>query len=186
MQPSTVERIAASTPVTRNRVVDLARVAALSVVFLGHLLLAAVWLDDGDLGTGAILDLAPWTHPLTWVFQVMPVFFLVGGYANGRSWRAARRRGEPWPHWLRARLRRLLTPVVPLLAVWLVLLAVALAAGVDPAVLRTASQTALVPTWFLAAYVVVCALAPLTLRVWERAGWWSVLGGLALGGVVDA
>ena len=174
MQTSTAERIAAATPVTRNRVVDLLRVAALSVVVLGHWLLAAVWLDDGELQTGAVLGLATWTHPVTWVFQVMPVFFLVGGYANGRSWRAARRRGEPWPQWLRARLRRLLVPVVPLLVAWVVILAVALAAGADPAMLRTASQTALVPTWFLAAYVAVCALAPLTLRVWERLGWWSV------------
>lgn len=186
MRTSTVERITAATPATRNRVVDLLRVAALSVVVLGHWLLAAVWIDEGDLQTGAILDLAPWTHPLTWIFQVMPVFFLVGGYANGRSWRAARRRGEPWPQWLRARLRRLLTPVVPLLLFWVLVLAVAVSAGADPAMLRTASQTALVPTWFLAAYVVVCAVAPLTLWVWERSGWWSVLAGLALGGAVDA
>ena len=77
-------------------------------------------------------------------------------------------------------------PVVPLLVAWVVILAVALAAGADPAMLRTASQTALVLTWFLAAYVAVCALAPLTLRVWERLGWWSVALGLALGGAVDA
>ena len=186
MQTSTVERIAAATPVTRNRVVDLLRVAALSVVVLGHWLLAAVWFDDGELRAGAVLGLATWTHPFTWVLQVMPVFFLVGGYANGRSWRTARRRGEPWAEWLRARLRRLLVPVVPLLVAWVVFLAVALVAGADPAMLRTASRTALVPTWFLAAYVVVCALAPLTLRVWERLGWWSVTLGLALGGVVDA
>jgi peptidoglycan/LPS O-acetylase OafA/YrhL len=186
MRTGSVERIAAATPATRNRVVDLLRVAALSVVVLGHWLLAAVWIDDGELSTGAVLGLATWTHPLTWVFQVMPIFFLVGGYANGRSWRAARRRGDPWPRWLRARLRRLLTPVVPLLLAWLVILGVAVAVGADPGMLRTASQTALVPTWFLAAYVLVCAVAPLTLWVWERTGWWSVLAGLALGGVVDA
>ena len=186
MRTRTVADIAASTPVTRNRVVDLLRVGALSVVVLGHWLLAAVWLDDGELSTGAVLGLATWTHPLTWVFQVMPIFFLVGGFANARSWRAARRRGEAWPTWLRTRLRRLLTPVVPLLLFWVAALAVAGAAGADPAMLRTASQTALVPTWFLAAYAAVCAVAPLTLWVWERTGWWSVAAGLALGGVVDA
>jgi surface polysaccharide O-acyltransferase-like enzyme len=186
MRTSTVERIAGATPVTRNRVVDLLRVGALAVVVLGHWLMAAVWLRDGDLRTGAVLDIAPWTHPLTWVFQVMPVFFLVGGYANGRSWRRSRRRGEPWSEWLRGRLRRLLTPVVPLLLVWLVVLSVALAAGADPTMLRTASQVALVPTWFLAAYVVVCAVAPLTLWLWDRLGWWSVTGLLLTGGAVDA
>ena len=53
------------------------------------------------------------------------------------------------------------------------------------ATLRTASQVALVPTWFLAAYLVVVAVAPLLLAVWERLGWWSIGAGLALGGLVD-
>jgi hypothetical protein len=185
MELTTVRDLAAATPASRNRVVDLLRAAAILVVVLGHWLIAAVVVRDGELVLGHLLDLAPWTHPLTWVFQVMPVFFLVGGYANALSWRSARRRGEPYAGWLRARLRRLLTPVVPLLLVWLVAATLAFAAGVPGSTLRTASQVALVPTWFLAAYVVVCAVAPATLWLWERTGWWSVAGGLALGGVVD-
>ncbi|MBD3784334.1 MAG: acyltransferase family protein [Micrococcales bacterium] len=185
METLDARAVAAATPASRNRVVDLLRVAALAVVVLGHWLLAAVTVRDGQLRTGAVLDLAPWTHPLTWVFQVMPVFFLVGGYANAVSWRRARERGAAWPEWLRARLRRLLVPVVPLLLTWVVLLTVAVAAGVDRGSLRTASQVALVPTWFLAAYVVVCAVAPLTLLLWERLGWASVVGALVVGGLVD-
>ena len=185
MQTLSPAAVAAATPASRNRVVDLLRVAALTVVVLGHWLVAAVVVRDGRLDAGAVLDRASWTHPLTWVFQVMPVFFLVGGYANGLSWRGARSRDVSWPEWLRGRLRRLLVPVVPLLLFWVGLLVVADAAGVDRASLRTASQVALVPTWFLAAYVVVCALAPLTLRLWERFGWASVVGGLLVGGLVD-
>lgn len=185
MLTATSARVAAATPVTRNRVVDLLRVGALTVVVLGHWLVAAVSVRDGVLDAGAVLDRAAWTHPLTWVFQVMPVFFLVGGYANAVSWRGARARGDGWPQWLRARLRRLLVPVVPLLVFWVALLVGADAAGVDRAALRTASQVALVPTWFLAAYVVVCALAPLTLRLWDRWGWASVAGPLVLAGAVD-
>ena len=185
MDLTTVRGLAAATPDARNRVVDLLRAAAILVVVLGHWLIAAVVVRDGELVIGHLLDLAPWTHPLTWVFQVMPVFFLVGGYANALSWRSARRRGETYAGWLRTRLRRLLTPVVPLLLVWLVAASLAFAAGVPGSTLRTASQVALVPTWFLAAYVVVCAVAPATLWLWERTGWWSVVGGLALGGLVD-
>ena len=185
MHLTTARDLAAATPAARNRVVDLLRAAAILVVVLGHWLLAAVVLRDGELVVGHLLELAPWTHPLTWVFQVMPVFFLVGGYANALSWRSAVRRGETYAGWLRARLRRLLTPVVPLLVAWLVVSSVAYAAGVPGATLRTASQVALVPTWFLAAYVVVCAVAPATLWLWERIGWWSVIAGLAVGCVVD-
>ena len=185
MDLATVRDLAAATPDSRNRVVDLLRAAAILVVVLGHWLIAAVTVREGDLVIGHLLELAPWTHPLTWVFQVMPVFFLVGGYANALSWRSARRRGETYAGWLRARLRRLLTPVVPLLLVWLAAVSVAFAAGVPASTLRTASQVALVPTWFLAAYVVVCAVGPATLWLWERTGWWSVAAGLALGGLVD-
>lgn len=185
MDLATVRTLAAATPATRNRVVDLLRAGAICVVVLGHWLIAAVVVRDGTLVPGHLLELASWTHPLTWVFQVMPVFFLVGGYANALSWRSARTRGLPYAGWLRARLRRLLVPVVPLLVVWLVATSLADASGVSTATLRTASQVALVPTWFLAAYVVVCAFAPATLWLWERLGWWSVLGGLVVGGVVD-
>lgn len=185
MDLASVRDLAAATPTTRNRVVDLLRAAAILVVVLGHWLVAAVTVRDGKLVPGHVLELAPWTHPLTWVFQVMPVFFLVGGYSNALSWRGAQGRGTTYATWLRGRLRRLLVPVVPLLLTWLVVVSVASAAGVPAATLRTASQIALVPTWFLAAYVVVCAVAPATLWLWERTGWASVVGGLVLGCVVD-
>ncbi len=185
MDLATVRDLAAATPTTRNRVVDLLRAAAILVVVLGHWLVAAVTVRDGELVPGHLLDLAPWTHPLTWVFQVMPVFFLVGGYSNALSWRGARSRGTTYARWLRGRLRRLLVPVVPLLLTWLTAVSVATAAGVPAATLRTASQIALVPTWFLAAYVIVCAVAPATLWLWERTGWASVVGGLVVAAVVD-
>lgn len=185
MDMADIATLAKATPATRNRVVDFLRALAILVVALGHWTAAAVVVRDGTLVPNQILNLADWTHPFTWVVQVMPVFFLVGGYANALSWRSARTRGTSYAGWLRARLRRLGTPVIPLLLCWLVLAAVAHAAGVPGATLRTASQVALVPTWFLAAYVMVVALAPAALAMWERWGWWSVVALLALGGLVD-
>ena len=78
-----------------------------------------------------------------------------------------------------------MTPVLPLLIAWLAICSVGVAAGVSPDLLRTASQSALVPTWFLAAYVLVVAVAPVTLALWERYGWWSFFGGMAVAAVVD-
>ncbi|MGL5859646.1 MAG: acyltransferase family protein, partial [Phycicoccus sp.] len=182
---TSIRDLVAATPESRNRVVDLLRALAIGAVVLGHWLVAAVTVRDGRLEAGALLDRAVWTHPLTWVVQVMPLFFLVGGYANALSWRSARRRGVGPGAWLQNRLRRLLVPVAPLLGCWLLLAPALLAAGVPPRELRWATQVALVPTWFLAAYVVVCTLAPLTLRLWERYGWGSFWAGLALGGLVD-
>lgn len=177
--------MADATPASRNRVVDLIRVVSILVVVFGHWLMAAITFEDGEIVPGHLLELADWTHPLTWLFQVMPLFFFVGGYANALSWRSARRRGEPYGSWLRARLRRLAIPVIPLLLVWTVGGWIGLRLGLDWEILQLASQVALVPTWFLAAYVVIVTLAPPALALWERFGWWSIISGLALAGLAD-
>jgi hypothetical protein len=182
---TSIRRIADGTPPERNRVADLLRAASILVVMFGHWLMAAVTVDDGELVAGHLLVLADWTHPLTWVFQVMPVFFLVGGYANGLSWRSARRREEAYGSWLRSRLRRLTLPVVPLLLFWTAGGWVGLRLGLEWEVLQLASQVALVPTWFLAAYVVIVTIAPLGLWIWERWGWWSIVAGIGLSGLCD-
>lgn len=182
---SRAEKVDAATPESRNRVVDFLRAAAITVVVLGHWTIIAVDADGGILPHG-VLDGAAWTHPLTWVFQVMPIFFLVGGYSNALSWRSARRKDVGYAQWLRTRLRRLGIPLIPLLLAWLVIGVVAVAAGAPNATVQLASQMALIPTWFLAAYLMVILVAPPCLVLWERFGWWSIIGGIALAGAVDA
>lgn len=180
-----ISRIADATPTDRNRAVDALRALSILVVVIGHWLMAAVFIDNGQLEPGHLLDLASWTHPLTWILQVMPVFFVVGGFSNGVSWRSARRRGEMYGLWLRNRLRRLILPVVPLLAVWGLGAWIALRSGLAPEMLKLASQVALVPTWFLATYVLIVSLGPVTLLMWERFGWWSVAVPIAAAGLSD-
>ena len=84
------------------------RAAAITVVVLGHWTIVAVDAGGG-ISPHGVLDTRRWTHPLTWVFQVMPIFFLVGGYSNALSWRSARRKQIGYAQSLRrrARLRRL-------------------------------------------------------------------------------
>ena len=181
----TVARLAAETPADRNRVVDALRAGSILVVVFGHWLMAAVTVQDGGLVPNHLLELAEGTHPLTWVLQVMPIFFFVGGYANALSWRSARRGGLGYGGWLRSRLRRLAIPVIPVLLFWTAFGWLALRLGLDWEVLQLASQVALVPTWFLAAYVVIVTIAPPLLALWERIGLWSIALGFALAGLSD-
>ena len=60
-----------------------------------------------------------------------------------------------------------------------------LATGMTPERVQVLSQMALIPTWFLAAYLLVIAFAPACLVLWERFGWWSIAGGVVLAGLVD-
>ncbi|MFZ0626535.1 MAG: acyltransferase [Acidimicrobiia bacterium] len=177
--------LARRTPSTRNRYVDLLRAVSILVVVVGHWLMAAPQVVGHGLSFNQLLSTNTWTHYLTWVVQVMPIFFLVGGYANAASLRSARLRGEPYAAWLRARLRRLVLPVLPLLGVWAVGSYVLLRSGLDSSLIRLASQAALVPLWFLATYLLVVALTPVTLRAWDRFGWASLAIGAALAGLMD-
>jgi hypothetical protein len=163
--------------------VDFLRAASITVVVVGHWLMAAAFVEEGQLKLGDMLHLAPWTQWLTWVFQVMPLFFVVGGYSNAASWEAARRTGRGYGIWAAARLKRLVGPVVPLLLVWSAMALVAHRVGVHPQMIKVGSQVALIPTWFLAVYVMVVVAAPTTHWAWRRFGMASFWA-LAIGAVV--
>ena len=80
--------LAAQTPASRNRYADFLRAASILVVILGHWLMAAPHIANGEPRFTHMLDLAPWTRWLTWGLQVMPLFFIVGAGGPGRrpSW----------------------------------------------------------------------------------------------------
>ena len=156
---------------SRNRYVDFLRAMSMLVVTVGHWLAAAPYFDaNGALTSSHILTVVPWTAWLTWILQVMPIFFMVGGYANGISWRAARRDGKSYAAWLEGRLRRLVWPILPLLAVWVAIVAVEYARGVRPELIRYGSQVAFIPIWFLAVYIMIMLLVPVLGAAWTRLG----------------
>jgi hypothetical protein len=106
---------------------------------------------------------------LTWLFQIMPVFFVVGGFANTASWSAASRDGRGYGEWLAGRLTRLVRPVLVFAGVWIGVVAALAVAGVAPAAVRAGSIAQ--PLWFLAVYVVVVAVAPAMVAAQRRWGW---------------
>jgi surface polysaccharide O-acyltransferase-like enzyme len=178
--------IAAKTPASRNRLVDFLRAVSILAVISGHWLLAAPYVIDGEFVLGNMLETVDYAVWLSWGFQVMPVFFLVGGYANAVSWRAAQRDGRPFASWLDARLRRLILPVLPLIAVWLLLAWIARSIGIDADSVQAVSKIALIPIWFLAIYTLIVLLVPITHAAWQRFGFASFLFPAALAVADDA
>ncbi len=87
-------RAAEATPPDRDRVVDAARAVALLVVVAGHGVMAVVAWPEGIPRLGNLLAAFPWTQALTWLLQIMPLFFFAGGAANALSWDRAQVRGE--------------------------------------------------------------------------------------------
>ncbi len=78
----------------RDRAVDVARLAALIVVMFGHCALLLATIDTSGVRIGNLLGELPAIAPITWVVQVMPLFFLAGGAAGAYGWRA----GTPVGH----------------------------------------------------------------------------------------
>lgn len=143
---------------------------AILTVMFGHWLAASIWLKpDGEIALLNSLEWIPYAAWVTWLVQVMPIFFLAGGYANARGLRKVEAGQELRRDWITARARRLFTPVVPLLVVW-VLLVVVLRPFVPSEVVYAGAMSATVPLWFLAVYLSLAAAAPITHAWWKRSG----------------
>ncbi len=181
-----VQRIAERTPPDRDRYADVLRLGSILLVVVGHWVVAVVLVEDGAIThTTELIALVPEARPLTWLFQVMPLFFLVGGYVNAGSWRRAQDSGEGWPLWVRRRSRRLMRPLLPLLAVWVPLAIVLVAAGLPEGFVGLGARTAFIPAWFLAVYLGLVALVPVTAWLHRRFGLAALVGAVGMAAVVD-
>ncbi|MEE3017530.1 MAG: acyltransferase family protein, partial [Actinomycetota bacterium] len=154
-----VSRAAENTPEHRDRIVDAVRGVSLVVVVFGHLLLAVVyWPQDDPPRLGSLMLAYPWTQVLTWILQVMPLFFAFGGAANARAWIRAKETHTPYSTWMWGRIQRLLRPVT------IYLLVGAAAAWITAVIWGDMVAPLLgqlgVQLWFLGVYIVTTALLP--------------------------
>ncbi|MCK0173047.1 acyltransferase [Mycolicibacterium sp. F2034L] len=159
MFPSPAE-VTAGTPAGRDRAIDVIRITALLAVVLGHTLMATSTLRDDVFIWDNLLAEVPAFQALTWIFQIMPLFFFAGVAACLDSWRP----GLSWGGWLLRRCTRLYRPVFYYLAFWGVALT-ALRFMVPVHVYEPIAGISVQLLWFLGAYVLVLAAVPLLSRV---------------------
>lgn len=186
---SSVRELAEKTPAGRDRYIDLLRVASLGTVVVGHWLMAAVTVgDDGRTEVGNLLAVVPELQLLTWVLQIMPVFFFVGGFSHALSYRSLSRKdpgGSVYSAFLRARLQRLLRPTMVFIGVWGLAALMVQLLGEGGALLDVTLRLVAQPLWFIGIYLAMVAFTPPLLRLHERYGW-GAFGGLVLAaGAVD-
>ncbi len=174
--------IADNTPPDRDRAVDVARLAALVVVMFGHCALLLATINANGLQIGNLLGQLPAIAPITWVVQVMPLFFLAGGAAGAYGWHS----GRSWGTWLFTRTQRLCRPVFWYLAAWTVGLLVArVTLGAESAAGLGRECVALL--WFLGVYLVVLAFVPALTRLSTGRGFaLLIVSLLAAAAVFDA
>ncbi|NUK27641.1 acyltransferase family protein [Streptomyces lunaelactis] len=180
---SSVRELAAATPGTRDRYIDLLRVASLGTVVGGHWLMAVV---TGD-GVGNLLAVVPELQLLTWALQIMPVFFFVGGFSHALSYRSLSRRtdGSVYAAFLRARLQRLLRPTMVFILVWGTGALIVQLMGGDGGLTGVALRLVAQPLWFIGIYLAMVAFTPSLLKLHERYGWGAFGALLAGAAAVD-
>jgi len=153
--------------------VDVARLAALVVLMFGHCALLLATINGGGVHIGNLIGEVPAVAPITWVVQVMPLFFLAGGAAGAYRYHG----GTPWGTWLFTRAQRLCRPVFWYLAAWSVgLLVVRLTLGAESAGRLGRESVALL--WFLGVYLVAMAFVPALTRLRTGRAVGSVLASL--------
>lgn len=169
----------------RDRYVDFLRIFSLAMVIVGHWLATLVTWEEGTLEGENALNVLPEMWPLTWLFQVMPVFFFVGGFANRKSYESAVRRGGGYAAYVTGRLQRLLQPTLVFLGVGLSVAIGLDMAGIMDETLRPAARVVTLPLWFLGVYLMVVALAPPMLVLHRRYGYRLVVALVAGAVLVD-
>ncbi|TDE42370.1 acyltransferase [Nonomuraea mesophila] len=115
---------------------------------------------------------------LTWLLQVLPLFFYVGGHVHLLSWNRAKARGVGIGSFVLRRIRALALPALVLSGVWAVIGAVVTWAF-DVDWMWRVVLLVLSPLWFLGVYLVLIALLPVALWLHSR---YDVLALIWLGG----
>ncbi|MET7463747.1 acyltransferase [Nonomuraea sp. NPDC005501] len=162
----------------RDKYVDFLRALSLIVVVLWHWAFTILQWEPGGPEPTSPLGFTSGLWILTWLLQVLPLFFYIGGHVHLLSWNRARQRGVGIGAFVWRRIRALAVPALILSGVWTVAGAVVTwAFGVDW--MWRVVLLVLSPLWFLGVYLVLIALLPVALWLHQR---YDVLALIWLGG----
>ena len=91
--PSPAE-VEANTPATRDRAIDVIRIVSLVGVVVGHTIMATSIIRDDVFIWSNLLTASVIFQALTWVFQIMPLFFFAGVAACVDTWHPGDQLGQ--------------------------------------------------------------------------------------------
>ncbi len=167
---STIDGLVAATPDSRDRTVDFFRALSILVVVAWHWIFSITqWNSDGALTMPNPIGDVPGLWLATWVLQIMPLFFFVGGFSNYVAWNANERAGRGTGRFLATRMQRLGKPIAVLVVFWAAFDFVVRALSPGYTGVLHWGFVVFVPLWFLGTYAAVVLVAPITLRLHERA-----------------
>lgn len=170
----------------RDTGIDLVRAMCVTAVVILHALMVGVTVTEAGPVFANASEGSWWITPLSWILQVMPLFFVIGGFAGWTAHRRARAHGGTAASFVAGRLQRLLVPALAVISfVGCALIALAVA-GVPADLLHIAGYRYGQPLWFLGVFLLCQVLLPVLAAAHERAPL-RTIGALALtAAAVDA
>lgn len=181
-------RIARSAPLPsgRDSGIDLLRAVCVVGVVLLHALMVGVTVVDGGPVFANASEGTWWIVPVSWALQVMPLFFLIGGFSGYIAVQRSQARGANASDFVAARVHRLLRPALIAIAIVGATLAALGAAGIPADIIGIAGFRYSQPLWFLGVFLGCQALLPALAKAHARRPLTTVALLVAASVVVDA
>ena len=154
-------------PSERDPYADFLRACSLLVVILYHWCFTILIWDDGITSATNPLAYQSGIWILSWVLQVVPIFFYIGSYVHLRSWERASARGETLPRFAFRQARSLFIPSMTLVVAWSVL-GVLISTTFDLDWVVFAVFLVLSPLWFVLVYLFFVCAMPVTVWLHRR------------------
>lgn len=153
----------------RDTGIDFIRALCVVGVVLLHAIMVGVTVTDAGPVFENASDGTWWITPLSWILQVMPLFFIIGGFSGLIAYRRTKNRGGTATGFVAGRLHRLLRPAMFTIGIVGALLALLAVVGVPADLIATAGFRYGQPLWFLGVFLLCQALLPLFAAAHERA-----------------
>ncbi|MFB8190745.1 acyltransferase [Microbacterium sp. NPDC055988] len=169
VQAPTAGSIAPPRRASRDTGIDFVRALCVLGVVLLHSIMVGVTVDASGPVFANASDGTAWIAPLSWLLQVMPLFFVIGGFSGLLAYRRMRERGGTAVGFVAGRLHRLLRPAVFTIAIVGTGLALLTVFGVPADLIATAGFRYGQPLWFLGVFLLCQALLPALAAAHERA-----------------
>ncbi len=151
----------------RDLVVDLARVVCVLTVVVVHTLFVGVRETPNGFDIEKTVELQWWFNGVSWVFEIMPLFFVVGGFAAATAYRSALKKGRDAGDYLRGRILRLARPALPVFVFFAIALGTVKLMGIDPALVDGVAVGIGSPLWFLSSFLIAQSTVPLMVKLHE-------------------
>jgi peptidoglycan/LPS O-acetylase OafA/YrhL len=144
----------------RDTGIDFLRALCVVGVVLLHAIMVGVTVVDGSPVFANASEGTRWIIPVSWMLQVMPLFFIIGGFAGLLAYRRQSERGGTASTFVASRVHRLLRPPTVEIGVVGAALAARSLAGLPADIVATAGFRYGQPLWFLGVFLLCQALLP--------------------------